>query len=85
MPGERLDENIMAMRAAREFQDGMLVNLGVGIPTLASSWVLPDREVLNSLANKLIQPDNMAIVIVGDEATIREELEANRVSSNTWA
>jgi len=46
MPGERLDENIMAMRAAREFEDGMVVNLGVGIPTLASSWVLPDREVI---------------------------------------
>jgi len=30
-----------------------------------------DREVLNSLANKLIQPEIMAIVIVGDEATIR--------------
>ncbi len=35
-----------------------------------------DREVLNSLANSLIEPDNMAIVIVGDEASIREELEA---------
>jgi len=35
-----------------------------------------DREVLNSLANKLIQPENMAIVVIGDEATIREELEA---------
>jgi zinc protease len=34
-----------------------------------------DRKVLNSLASKLIEPDNMAIVIVGDEATIREELE----------
>ena len=34
-----------------------------------------DREVLNALANKLIQPENMAIVVVGDEATIREELE----------
>ncbi len=34
-----------------------------------------DREVLNTLANKLIQPENMAIVVVGDEATIREELE----------
>jgi zinc protease len=34
-----------------------------------------DREVLNALANQLIQPENMAIVIVGDEATIREELE----------
>jgi zinc protease len=35
-----------------------------------------DRETLNTLANKLIHPENMAIVIVGDEATIREELEA---------
>ncbi|MCP4047073.1 MAG: insulinase family protein [Gammaproteobacteria bacterium] len=34
-----------------------------------------DREVLNTLANKLIQPENMAIVVVGDEVTIREELE----------
>lgn len=46
MPGERLDENIMAMRAAKEFEDGMVVNLGVGIPTLASSYVLPDRDVI---------------------------------------
>ena len=42
---ERLDENIMAMRAAKEFADGMIVNLGVGIPTLASSHVLPGIEV----------------------------------------
>ena len=35
-----------------------------------------DREVLNELTGKLIQPDNMAIVIVGDEAVLREELEA---------
>ena len=28
------------------------------------------------MANELIHPDNMAIVIVGDEASIREELEA---------
>ena len=35
-----------------------------------------DREVLNTLANKLITPGDMAIVVVGDEATIRGELEA---------
>ncbi len=35
-----------------------------------------DRETLNALANRLIQPDNMQIVIVGDEAVLREELEA---------
>ena len=35
-----------------------------------------DREVLNTLANKLIQPENTVIVVVGDAATIREEIEA---------
>jgi zinc protease len=34
-----------------------------------------DRSTLNTLSNQLITPDNMAIVVVGDEATIREELE----------
>ena len=29
-----------------------------------------------ALANRLIHPDNMQIVIVGDEAVLREELEA---------
>lgn len=35
-----------------------------------------DRETLNQLAAKLIQPQQMAIVVVGDEAVIRAELEA---------
>jgi zinc protease len=34
-----------------------------------------DHETLNELAARLIQPDNMAIVVVGDEAIIRPELE----------
>jgi 3-oxoacid CoA-transferase subunit B len=46
MAGERLDDNAMAMRAAREFEEGMLVNLGIGIPTLASSYVPGEREVI---------------------------------------
>ncbi|HWO93155.1 MAG TPA: 3-oxoacid CoA-transferase subunit B [Dehalococcoidia bacterium] len=54
MPGEKLDEVTMAMRAAREFEDGMLVNLGVGIPTLASSYVLPGREVIFHSENGVI-------------------------------
>ncbi|MEX0916376.1 MAG: hypothetical protein WDZ60_10805, partial [Wenzhouxiangellaceae bacterium] len=35
-----------------------------------------DRETLNQIAARHINPHNMAIVVVGDEATIREELEA---------
>ena len=42
----RLDEQTIAMRAAREFQDGMVVNLGGGIPTLACNFVPEGREIL---------------------------------------
>jgi zinc protease len=35
-----------------------------------------DRESLNTLAGRLIDPDNIAIVVVGDVAEIRPQLEA---------
>jgi zinc protease len=35
-----------------------------------------DRETLNALAHRLIDPENMAIVVVGDNAAIRPQLEA---------
>jgi zinc protease len=35
-----------------------------------------DRETLNALSAKLIQPGNMAIVVVGDENALRGDLEA---------
>lgn len=43
---ERLDEQTMALRVAREFQDGMIVNLGFGIPTMAANFILGDKEVI---------------------------------------
>jgi len=46
MPGERLDEQTMAIRAAKEFRDGMIINLGVGMPTFCSNFVPPDIEIL---------------------------------------
>ncbi len=36
---ERLSREVMAMRIAREMFDGAVVNLGIGIPTLVSSFV----------------------------------------------
>ncbi len=43
---ERLDEQTMALRASREFKDGMIVNLGFGIPTLAANFIPEDKEVI---------------------------------------
>ncbi len=46
MTKERLDEQTIAMRAAREFQDGMVVNLGMGIPMLCNALVPEGRDIL---------------------------------------
>lgn len=43
---QRLDEQTMALRVAKEFQDGMTVNLGYGIPSLCANMVPEGREVL---------------------------------------
>lgn len=43
---ERLDEQTIALRVAREFKDGMIVNLGFGIPTLAANFIPEDKEVI---------------------------------------
>jgi 3-oxoacid CoA-transferase subunit B len=42
---ERLNRETIALRAAREFFDGAIVNLGGGIPSLASNFVPEGRTV----------------------------------------
>ena len=42
----RLDRQTIALRVAKEFQDGDVVNLGLGLPGLASNFVPAGREVL---------------------------------------
>ena len=51
----------MAWRAAQDIQDGMLVNLGLGIPVLASDYLPAGRDVF-------IQSEN-GIIGAGGEAT----------------
>jgi 3-oxoacid CoA-transferase B subunit len=45
MTKEKLSREAIAMRIAREFFDGAVVNLGIGIPTLCSSFVPEGIEV----------------------------------------
>jgi 3-oxoacid CoA-transferase subunit B len=54
MAGARLDDRAIALCAAREFQDGMVVNLGVGIPTACATFIAPDKEVLFHSENGLV-------------------------------
>lgn len=51
---ERLDEQTIALRVAKEFQDGWYVNLGYGIPTLASNFVSEGRTVIFQAENGLL-------------------------------
>ena len=45
MDRPRLGREVIAMRVARELQDGDVVNLGIGIPTLCSQFLPEGRAV----------------------------------------
>ncbi|MBT2305215.1 3-oxoacid CoA-transferase subunit B [Variovorax paradoxus] len=50
----RLSKNERAMRAARDIPDGAYVNLGVGMPTLVSNYLPPDREIVLHSENGIL-------------------------------
>jgi acetate CoA/acetoacetate CoA-transferase beta subunit len=47
-------QSLIAKRAAAELRDGMLVNLGIGIPTLVAEFVPPTMKVFFQSENGLI-------------------------------
>ena len=47
-------QSIIAKRVARELRDGMLVNLGIGIPTLVANYIPTDMKVFFQSENGLI-------------------------------
>ena len=50
----KLARQAMCDRLAMEFQDGWIVNLGVGMPTLCSNYVDPAKEIIFHSENGVI-------------------------------
>ena len=60
MERERLSREVIALRVARELQDGDVVNLGIGIPTMCSQFVPEGRTVIYHSENGVLGYGPMA-------------------------
>jgi 3-oxoacid CoA-transferase B subunit len=69
---ERLSREVMAMRAAKELFDGAVVNLGIGIPTLVSSFVPEGIEVIYQSENGML---GFGPVVTADESAQMADID----------
>jgi 3-oxoacid CoA-transferase subunit B len=70
----RLDEQTMALRVAKEFEDGMVVNLGIGIPSLAANFIPEEKEIIFHSENGCLG--------FGPAVTSEEEEDFNLVNAS---
>jgi 3-oxoacid CoA-transferase subunit B len=71
---ERLDEQTMALRVAKEFEDGMVVNLGIGIPSLSANFIPEEKEIIFHSENGCLG--------FGSAVTSEEEEDFNLVNAS---
>jgi len=69
---ERLSREVIAMRAAKELFDGAVVNLGIGIPTLVSSFVPEGMDVTYESENGML---GFGPVITADESAEKADID----------
>jgi acetate CoA/acetoacetate CoA-transferase beta subunit len=69
---ERLSREVIAMRAAKELFDGAVVNLGIGIPTMVSSYIPDGIEVTYHSENGML---GFGPVLTADETNEKADID----------